>query len=335
MQISTQDKDFVIDPLVKLDLKPLVALMSRKPLILHGADFDLRILKKTFGFMPLEIFDTMIAAQFLGYDKQGLSDLARKHCAVELPKGAQKADWSERPLDEKLLIYAGNDTHYLKTISDLMKDELTGLGRLPWHRQTCEKLIRTTQLSHDHKAGDDIAWQVKGSKALSGAALTILKELWIWREAEARRRDRPSFKIMNSEILIDLARWSSANPGMDAALMPKAPRHVRNEHRDTLNRILEEAKSKPQAQFTRKPFLSKSRSWTEASTQRLGAMKADREKLALELKIHPSLLAANAVLETLALAAPKNRQGLEVLGCLLPWQIDVMGESFLKIGNLI
>ena len=66
MQISTPDEDLVIDPLVPLDLGELVSLLSDKPLILHGADFDLRILKKTYGFIPTNIFDTMIAAQFLG-----------------------------------------------------------------------------------------------------------------------------------------------------------------------------------------------------------------------------------------------------------------------------
>ena len=348
MQISTPSEDWVIDPLVPLDLGGLVLVLSQKPLILHGADFDLRILKKTYGFVPSNIFDTMIAAQLLGYEKQGLSDLALKHCGVSLPKSAQKADWSERPLDEKLLAYAANDTHYLKQIADIMGDELAVLGRLEWHRQTCQKLIRTIQLSKEDRTDPAMAWQVKGSRELKGSALTILKELWRWREAEARRRDRPSFKIMNSEILVDIARWSGENSGLDVALMPnlpcrlpagrqgrqeRLPRSVRNQYRDSINEVIQRAKAMPQAQYARKTVLNKSKPWTEASKKWFDLMKAERDKIAAELKIQPSLLATNAVLETLSLAAPKNREALQTLGCLLPWQIDVMGEIFFGIIN--
>ena len=329
VQISTPDEDLVIDPLALSELGSLVSLLADKPLILHGADFDLRILKKTYGFVPSDIFDTMIAAQFLSYEKKGLGDLALKHCGVVLPKGAQRADWSVRPLDQELLTYAANDTHYLKTIADKMKDELIALGRLRWHHETCQKLIRTIQLSKDEKENPESAWQIKGSKNLQGIALTILKELWHWRDTEAKRKDRPSFKVMNSEILINIAKWSGENRGMDIALMPKAPRNVKHEHREILNQMIAKAEKLPEAQYIRKPLIGKSRSWAEVSKKKLEHMKAEREKRALELKIHPSLLATNAVLEALSLALPVNKQSLEALDYLLPWQIDVMGDIFL------
>ncbi len=321
----------MIDPLVPLDLGPVAEILLKKPLILHGADFDLRILKKTFGIVPSDIFDTMIAAQFLGYEKQGLSDLALKHCDVHLPKSAQKADWSERPLDEKLLLYAANDTHYLKTIADVMKEELIALKRLEWHRQTCQKLVRTIGLIKENSNDRQSSWQVKGSKVLKGAALTILKELWSWRESEAQRRDKPSFKIMNSEILVDMAKWSSENLGMDIALMPKAPRHVKQEYRDVLNRIIDDAKRMPLPKITNKQGFNRSKSWTEASKKCFDLLKEMREKMASELKLQPSLLATNAALEFISLAAPKDQQALKSLDCLMPWQIELMGEDFLKV----
>ena len=141
VQVSVPEEDMVIDPLVSLDLKPLVELLNRKSLILHGADFDIRILKRFYAFEPREIFDTMIAAQLLGYEKQGLADLAEKHCGVVLSKSAQKADWSVRPLNEKLLLYAANDTHYLLPLRAKLQEELEALGRDGWHRQSCAKLL--------------------------------------------------------------------------------------------------------------------------------------------------------------------------------------------------
>jgi ribonuclease D len=134
VQVSIVDEDYVIDPLTALELGPLVRILEKKELLLHGSDFDLRILKRFYQFSPPTVFDTMVAAQLLGYEKQGFADLADRHCEVKLSKKAQRADWAERPLSEELLTYAANDTHYLKLIADKMKQELKDAGRLEWHR---------------------------------------------------------------------------------------------------------------------------------------------------------------------------------------------------------
>ena len=331
VQISVPDHDLVIDPLAPIDLKPLIHILQKKPLVLHGADFDLRILKKTYGFEPAEIFDTMIAAQLLGYEKQGLADLAHRHCEVTLPKSAQKADWSERPLDETLLTYAANDTHYLPVIAERMTEELKALGRLEWHRQTCQKLIRTIQAAKEEKADAETAWQIKGSKVLKGPALTILRELWHWREEEARKRDRPSFKVLNAETMIDISQWAAVNPDMDVALMPKAPRPLKNEYRDVLNHAIQKAKTMPQALFGRKAGGQKPKFWSEESKAKLALLKAERDKLGKELAIQPSLLATNAALEVLALELPKDAEALKKSVSLMPWQIETAGDQFLKV----
>jgi ribonuclease D len=88
-------------------------------LILHGADYDLRLLRKNHSFVPDSIFDTMLASRLLGEREFGLVSLLKKHLGVTLEKGSQKADWSKRPLTERMEAYARNDTHYLKELSDL------------------------------------------------------------------------------------------------------------------------------------------------------------------------------------------------------------------------
>lgn len=331
LQISIPEEDFVIDPLASLDLKPLISVLEKKPLVLHGADFDLRLLKKHYDFIPASIFDTMIAAQILGYEKQGLADLALRHCQVVLPKGAQKADWSERPLDDTLLAYAANDTHYLKVIADIMTEELKALGRLEWHRQTCQKLVRTIQAGRDEKKDLELSWQIKGSKELKGPSLTILKELWCWREEEARRRDRPSFKVLNSEVLIMIALWAAENPSTDIALMPKAIRPLRNEYRDPLNQLIQRAVKLPQAIWSKKSGGPKPKFWSEEAKSKFALLKVERDKMGKALAMQPSLLATNAILETLALELPQTVEAIRQLGALMPWQVEVAGPAFLEI----
>ena len=331
VQISVPGQDFIIDPLAAFDLRPLMLILEKKPLIFHGADFDMRILKKSFNFNPVSIFDTMIAAQLLGYEKMGLADLAYRHCGVVLPKGAQKADWSQRPLDGDLLVYAAGDTHYLRFITDKMTEELEDKGRTAWHRQACEKLVRTIQSSKEGKADPDAEWQIKGSKILKGASLTILREIWYWREAEARKKDRPPFKVLNADIMIDISVWAAENSSTDVAMMPKAPRPLRNEYRDSLNEAILKAKASPPAIFKRRSESLKPKFWSEESKLKLGLLKTERDRLGKELSLQSSLLATNAILETLALELPKNIESLESLACMMPWQIEVAGPSFLKI----
>ena len=332
VQVTAAAGDFVIDPLVSLDLSPLAQVLAGKFLILHGADFDIRMLKRASLFEPVKIFDTMIAAQLLGYPKQGLADLAEKHCGVSLSKSSQKADWSKRPLDEKLLTYAANDTHYLRDIQSVMEKELRELGRLEWHSQACAKLLESLQ---EARLPKDPAreWQVKGSKDLKGLALTVFKALWYWREEEAKRRDRPSFKILNAEYLSEIARWTEKNPGNDIAQWKEAPRNVKGEYREALNRLVANAKSLPQAQWVYPETKKPRKKWGEHENQKISALKSEREKIALELKVHPSLLATNAELETIVAAFPRDRASLEAAGCLLPWQIETIGEKFLKVLN--
>ncbi|MBI3251713.1 MAG: HRDC domain-containing protein [Candidatus Omnitrophica bacterium] len=333
VQVSTPSDDFVIDPLAAIELGGLLQLLSQKPLILHGADFDIRILHRFFAWKPKEVFDTVIAAQVLGYPHQGLADLAKIHCDVTLSKKSQKADWSVRPLGPELLEYAANDTHYLKTIREIMEKELAEKGRTEWHRQFCAKLIETaTAVPTDDKKEN---WRMKGSKAMKGRGLALVKALWEWREEQAARRDRPPFKVIQSETLVDIAQWADAHPTQDVALMPDAPRNVKGEHREALNALIQKMDTLPAP----KPFLAKHKTpykkWGEKENKILDELKAQRQILASELNIHPSLLANNASLETVITASPKNGEDLRRAGCLLPWQAEVFGGKILKVFDII
>src|SRR5580658_800414 len=141
IQISTVAGDRLVDPLSGINIDPLLEALDAHVLIMHGADYDLRLLRKHHEFTPSAIFDTMLAARLLGERQFGLSHLAEKYLGVMLDKGSQKADWARRPLTEKMETYARNDTHHLKPLADRLKAELTAKNRLAWHQESCSRLI--------------------------------------------------------------------------------------------------------------------------------------------------------------------------------------------------
>src|SRR5260221_3369594 len=141
IQISTAQGDELIDPLANISLDPLLDALSGHDLIMHGADYDLRLLLKHHKFVPSGIFDTMLAARLLGLRQFSLSFLVEHYLGVKLEKGAQKANWAMRPLTERMERYARNDTHYLKPLSDKLKAELEAKGRLDWHQEMCASLV--------------------------------------------------------------------------------------------------------------------------------------------------------------------------------------------------
>ena len=141
IQISTSAGDELIDPLARFNFDPLLEALTGHELIMHGADYDLRLLCKHHEFIPGAIFDTMLAGRLLGLRQFGLSYLVQHYLEVKLEKGAQKANWAMRPLTERMIRYTSNVTHYLKPLSDKLKTELQAKGRLGWHQQCCAELI--------------------------------------------------------------------------------------------------------------------------------------------------------------------------------------------------
>ena len=219
IQISTAEGDRLVDPLANLDLKPLLVALAGHELIMHGADYDLRLFRKHHEFVPRAIFDTMLAARLLGERQFGLSSLVEKFLGVKLDKASQKADWARRPLTERMETYARNDTHHLKSLSDKLKLELRNKNRLGWHQESCARLV--AECSHPPVLDGDSVWRIKGSHRLDRAALAVLRELWQWREAEAIAANRPPFFILSHEKMVELAEAAAAHQPVDPLLSPR------------------------------------------------------------------------------------------------------------------
>ena len=310
IQISTVSGDRLVDPLARLDLDPLLEALTGHELIMHGADYDLRLLRKHQAFVPSAIFDTMLAARLLGLRQFGLGHLVEKYLGVKLEKGPQKANWAMRPLTERMERYARNDTHYLKPLADRLKPELEGGGRLGWHRESCVRLIHD---STAHPADLDSVWRIRGSHMLERPALAILRELWQWREAEAVGANKPPYFVMSHEALVEIAAASAAARPIE----PFLPRHLSERRRGGLMKAIARGQSLAPDHHPR-PLRRVSRRPTEGQRRRLAELQKRRDTHAAALGIDATLIASRGMLSDLAYDWDKHA------GELMNWQRELL-----------
>jgi ribonuclease D len=316
IQISIAESgDHLIDPLAKIDLTPLLDALNAHELIMHGADYDLRLLEKHHEFIPSAIFDTMLAARLLGERQFGLSALVEKFLGVKLDKGSQKANWAQRPLTERMEKYARADTHYLKPLSDTLRTELDAKKRLAWHQESCSRLIENC--TKPQAVDENLIWRIKGSSHLSRPALAVLRELWRWREREAVRSNRPPFFILNHERLVEMASVAAAaEKPVDSLVPPQmSPRRKTTLHEAVKAGLA--VKSEAQPEILRHQFQRPS----DAEFKRFNELEKIRNASAGELGIDSALIASRPVLGDLA----RNWETSAPL--LMNWQRELLRKK--------
>jgi ribonuclease D len=293
IQISTTVGDRLIDPLAGFDLKPLLAALSEHVLIMHGADYDLRLLCKHHEFVPSSIFDTMLAARLLGVRQFGLSNLVETFLGVKLEKGAQKANWAIRPLTDKMLRYARNDTHYLKPLADKLEVDLQAKGRLAWHQESCARLI--TDCSRERPPDLDSVWRLKGSHLLGRHALAVLRDLWRWRENEAVRANKPPFFVLSHQALVEIAEAAASGRPVENLI----PKHLSERRRAGVVKAVSQGLRVQPDDFP-KLLRSTGRRPSETERRRYAELQKRRDARAEELGLDPTLIASRGVLSDLA-----------------------------------
>jgi ribonuclease D len=309
LQLSVPGSDFVLDPLALEDLSSLAALLQEKEIVLHGADFDLRLLRRGIGLVPDRVFDTVIAARLLGLRQFSLAALVQRYFNVELPKGSQKANWARRPLPKQMLAYAINDTHYLLDLAEKMESELVAIRRLEWFRQSCQRAIE--QAAMDRTREPDEVWRISGSGALRGRAAAILRELWHWREKEAEAVDRPVFHILQNEQLVLAASRFHAGEQPDY-------RHFSSRRREAFKAAAERGLNMSEADWPvpRRRFGMRR---TVEANQRVEDLRRRRDEAAGELELEPAFVAPRSALESIAVDESRAAD------LLVPWQRDLLG----------
>ena len=309
VQISVPGNDYIVDPLADVDLAPLCAALEPKEIVLHGADYDLRLLRRGLNFTVGKILDTVIAARLLGIREFSLAAMLKRYFGVELTKASQKANWAKRPLPERMIEYAIKDTHYLLPLAEKLEGELQEAGRLDWFRQSCQRAIE--QAAVDRARDVEEAWRISGAGNLPPRTAAVLRELWKWREKEAEAVDRPSFHILQNHEMLRAAEEFAAGKIPDY-------RHFSPRRRNHFRHAAEKALKLPEEEWPVKRRRSGTRPTAEI-VRRVDELKHRRDRAAGELKVEPTILAPRTALEAIA----SDEARAETI--LVPWQRHLLG----------
>jgi len=310
IQLSVADQDLIVDPLSGINFDRFNQFLRERTAVFHGCDYDLRMLRRGAGFVPGPIFDTYLAARFLGIKEVGLASLIKNFFGLDLPKSSQKANWARRPLPSVMLDYAINDTKFLLQLADLLATQLREIDRWSWYEETCARAVAAT--AEDRERDPERVWKISGSATLSPRGLALLRELWFWRDAEAQSVDRPTFQIMRNEELIALAKSAvSGSKVRPPSWLPSARRRRLEETVDRGLTLLE-------SDWPQRSKSARIRSSLEQE-QRLDRLRAKRDALSSELGLDPAIIASRGILEAVA------REPESAAKILMDWQRNLLG----------
>ena len=299
VQLASTETAFLVDPLAIDDLRPLGDLLGDRSVekVFHAADYDIRSLDRDWGFRVNNLFDTSIAAALVGSKQLGLQSVVQENVGVELmkPRKLQRSDWTVRPLSPEVLKYAAGDVLHLLKTREALSTRLKELLRLGWAE---EEFLRQERVKHTPPDRDLAFLTIKGSRTLDGRGLAILRSLVQFREQEAKRLDRPCFKVIPDFALVKL----SSEPDVDLSTLkglgpfgrPPAARRLKA----AIDKgIRSSPVTRPNQARTEAPLSSAERETVKA---RLQSLKTWRSELGSKLELDPALLWPSASLERLA-----------------------------------
>jgi ribonuclease D len=321
LQFLVDGEVLLVDVLAPgLKLEPLWKVLAKKHLIMHGSDFDLRLLHDLCRFAPHSLFDTMLAAQLLGLERIGLASLLEQHFAVAVDKSGQKANWSQRPITPKLLNYAALDVWHLPALRDILRRELKKLGRLDWLEQQCRAQIVAGADGFAPPTDND--WRIGRSDRLRGPGLSVMHAIWHWREAQAQRLDTPPFKVCGNALLLKIAEAAEAGDPAET-ILPQINLGRRHDRIfPSLAKAIHEGLARDPKTLPRRPGRDPNHlSLTQAEVEFQERIRADRDRIAQKLEIEPTLIANRAQLAQIA----RYPEKLNTL--LLPWQADLLRKE--------
>ena len=322
IQISAGGHHWLVDPLCGVDLSPLWKCKAVQQLTFHGADYDLRMLGMTYGFWPKKIYDTMLAAKFLGEERLGLASLVETNFGRKLQKDNQKADWTLRPLPDHMCAYAAMDTVFLDEIRARQTKRLKEQGKLAWLEQTCAQLVEQSRTPRPVDPNEE-SWRIRGSNKLNGRELQLLRALWKWRESEAEKLDRPPYKVANPDLMLDIVSAASECAGeITPDHLPRLPRNFNGTRLETFLAALNDAMAAPESDWPKRirtPFVAP----PSPDANLMEQLRALRDSRATELGFDTAMLANRNQLIALAMPGKRNWPERFQNAGFLPWQCDV------------
>ncbi|MEM8862888.1 MAG: HRDC domain-containing protein [Chloroflexota bacterium] len=325
IQISAGDRDYIIDPKSSINLLKLGTLLHDPSIekVFHASEYDLILLKKQFDWNVINLFDTMWAARILGVEKIGLANILKDTFGVELNKKFQTADWGKRPLSNDMLAYAQSDTHYLHNLRNHFEERLKASDH--WEEAQESFWLQSKVSLPDTSFNPNKFWDLHGVKDLTPQQKAICKALYLFRENEAKRFDRPLFKIFDNRKLVQLASDPPRN--MDDLFKSRGvPGWYARKRGPELLKVMREAKRDlPPKRPRRDPKPA------QDILDRYENMLNWRKELAKARGVDSDIILSKDACWQIAKGNPKDLSELETYGPVAgPWRLGQYGDQILK-----
>ncbi len=326
IQISDGRGTYLLDPLSVKGLDALGEALADESvsIVMHGCEEDVRYFDRDFGFEVNSLFDTGLAARFLGVSRPNLGAVLEEFCGVGIAKDPklQVSHWGLRPLSGPALDYAASDVHHLLPLADELDYRLEKLGRVRWVLEEC---ARIEALRHPPEEPLETAFRrVKGWEGLNPREAAVLQELYAFRDGKACAWDVPPTQAASNGDLLELAQCSGNPPrGVGGMLASRCF--------GELMEAIERGMTGPEAPRPPRPDRGND-AWTPESRERLKALKQWRLGLSVELGLAVSHIWPTASLERVALRP--ERLGHEMGGGdgeVRRWQREEFGEGLLRL----
>ena len=333
VQVTVEDRDYVVDPLGGLDLAPLGPVLADpdKIKVFHDGEYDVLILKREHGFEFAGIFDTRVAAATLGMEAPGLAAVLHEHFDVEIDKSMQRSDWAKRPLTEKQIQYARFDTHYLLPLMDELKTELEERGRAMIVDAECRRLEALEPVPPRFHPDEFV--KVKGVRKLEQSAWQTVRELYSLREELAEKADVPPFRIMRNPTMLDVARIQPKSGSELGKISGFSARMVRS-FGDRVLKALDHAREL--GPLKKLPILPKrdgTEGMSEIESELYDRLKKWRKGVAERKKIEASYLLNRHTMARIARTRPKTSDQLAGVEGFHPWQVEMFTKDLMELAN--
>jgi ribonuclease D len=317
LQISWESEVALVDPL-EVDLTPLAAVLDSSTVtIIHAASQDLEVLLRSCGTVPRHLFDTQIAAGFLGMSAPSLASLIEREFGTRLPKGDRLTDWLARPLTDAQLAYAAADVAHLLELWRRQCDALEERGRLSWALAEFEELRSRARISRPPEE----AWtRIKEARQLRGPTRQVAQEVAAWREQRAIEVDQPARFVMADIAVVAIAQRGPRTPEELRSIRGVDERHARGE---TARQILD-AVRRGQERPTDRPPRTTNGELARELRPAVGLVSSWVSQIARDEDLDTALLATRADLESLLRGDPSSRLAVG-------WRAELVGEPIRRL----
>lgn len=324
VQISTNQEDYLVDPLALDGLAELAPIFSNPHIekVFHAAEYDLICLRRDFGFQFANLFDTMLAARILGRKAVGLGSILEADFGISMDKRYQRANWGQRPMPANLMDYARMDSHYLIGLRDRLRGELEASGRWPLAQEDFRRLCNASEPTNNNHS--EPSCRVSGAAELDPQQYSVLLELCHYRDQVARQMDRPLFKVIGDKTLLAVAEACPKSYD-ELKKLPEITHLQVDRHGAGLLKAVQRGLKAPPTRIERHQRPD------DGVLARIEALKIWRKQAAHKMGVESDVVLPRDLMHALAVENPTGEASLRQVMYTVPWRLEHFGDQILEI----